>query len=560
MGLTSAMYTGLSGLNVNQFRIDTIGNNIANVNTTAFKGSRTIFQTQYSRLLTAGNGPNEFSGGVNPMQVGLGATIGATQKNMTQGSVETTGIASDMAIQGAGMFILARPDGQQVFTRDGSFSVDSANKLVSIDGNSVRGFGVDANFAIIPGTLTNLTIPLGTLTVARATTTVEMDGDLSASGTIATQGTILASQAFVDGGGGLATAGTALTDLRPATTPTSVAFTAGNTITVNGITRGGRTLPAQTFTIGQTGNTLGDFASWLQTVAGIQTGGGVPGNPGVTIENGQLVVRGNAGEANALTITANDITSNNPASALPFTFTETQSASGSGVFTSFTVYDSLGAPVNVQATFALESTPSTGPVWRFYLDAPDSNGVLQPVGTGTIAFDTRGNFVSATGNQFRIDRSGSGAASPQEITLDFSQLNGLSTVTSNIIMARQDGYPPGTLTNYSVGPDGTINGTFSNGLSRTLGQVALAVFPNPEAMIALSDNLYVAGPNTGTPTITSPGLLNAGTILGGALELSNVDLSSEFVGLITSSAGFQAASRVISTSSDMLDQLLLLAR
>jgi flagellar hook protein FlgE len=387
-----------------------------------------------------------------------------------------------------------------------------------------------------------------------------MDGDLSAAGTIATQGTQLDSQALVDGGSAAATGATALSDVRSAADPGTVLFGSGDVITVNGITRGGRAIPPQTFTVGQTGNTLGDFAAWLQGVAGIQTGAGLAGNPGIVIENGAIVVRGNASETNALTITGNDITSTNASSPLPFSFTEVTQANGSGVFTSFTVYDSLGNPVNIHATFALDSTPATGPVWRFYLDAPDGAGILRPVGTGTIAFDTRGNFISTSGNQFSIDRSGTGAASPQQITLDFSSLNGMSTIASNVIMAQQDGYPPGTLTNYGIGPDGTISGTFSNGLSRTLGQVALAVFPNPEAMIALPDNLYVAGPNTGTPTITSPGLQNAGTVLGGALELSNVDLSTEFVGLITSSAGFQAASRVISTSSDMLDQLLLIAR
>ena len=184
MGLTTAMYTGLSGMNVNQTRINTIGHNIANVNTTAFKSSRTLFQTQFSQLLALGNGPSNTSGGVNPTQVGLGAVVGATQKDFNPGSIETTGIASDLAIDGDGFFVLRRPSGQQVNTRDGSFLLDSDNRLVSMDGYAVRGFGVDENFNIQPTVLTDLVLPLGTLSIAEATENVVMDGDLSAAGTI----------------------------------------------------------------------------------------------------------------------------------------------------------------------------------------------------------------------------------------------------------------------------------------------------------------------------------------------------------------------------------------
>lgn len=558
MGLTTAMYTGLSGMNVNQTRIDTIGNNIANVNTTAFKGSRTLFQSQLSRLLSAGNGPSATSGGVNPTQVGLGAVVAATQRDMTSGSVETTGLNSDAAIQGSGFFIVQRPNGQQAYTRDGSFSVDTGNRLVTTDGFTVRGYGVDSNFSVIPGVLTDITIPRGSLTLARASQTVTMDGDLSAGGTIATQGSTTASQNMVDGGGGQAAAGTALTDLRSATAVGTPLFAAGDSITVSGMTRGGAVLPDRTFVVGADGNTLGDFAGWLQGAALIDTSAGVPGTPGVTVENGQLVIRSNAGESNALALNANTVR-NATGSSLPFAFTETAAANGSGIGSAFTVYDSLGNTVNVAATYTLESLAATGPVWRYYLSAPDGNGNLQTIGTGTVTFDNNGNFVSASGNQFNLDRTGTGATSPQQITLDFSNVNGLSTLSSELV-STQDGYPTGTLIDFGIGQDGTINGTFSNGLNRPLGQIALASFANPLGLLADSDNLYTEGPNSGTPLVTTPGAGPAGQLLGGALELSNVDLSREFIGLITSSAAFQASSRVISTSSDMLDQLLLIVR
>jgi flagellar hook protein FlgE len=560
MGLTTAMYTGLSGLNANQTRIETIGHNIANVNTTAFKGSRTLFQTQFAQTLSMGTPPSDTSGGTNPMQIGLGVLVGSTQRDPRGGSVETTGIPSDLAVEGAGYFIVQNAAGRDYYTRDGSFTLNANNELVTADGNRVRGFGTDQNFTIVPGTLQSLSVPLGQMSIARATGNVVMDGDLSAAEQIATQGSQQASQAMVDGGGAAVTTSTALTDVRSAADPGTVLFADGDVITVSGATRGGREVASQTFTVGTTGTTLGDFAAWLQSTLGIQTDSALAGSPGVTVDGGALVIRSNAGEPNAIEITANDVASSNAAAALPLQFTQTADAVGTGVFTSFTVYDSLGNPVQVNATFTLEDTPDTGPVWRYLLESPAGASTPATFGTGTVSFDTRGNFVSATGNQLSVDRAGTGAATPLAITLDFSGVNGQSTEVSNVIMADQDGFPPGTLNGFAVGTDGTITGIFSNGLSRTLGQVALATFSNEAGLVADSENRYSSGPNSGPPAVVAPGQLGAGTVKGGALEMSNVDLSREFIGLITSSTGFQAAGRVITVANEMLDQLLMTMR
>ena len=560
MGLTTAMYTGLSGMNANQTRISNIGHNIANVNTYAFKGSRTIFQTQLSYILSGGNGPTDTSGGVNPMQIGLGTTIGAIQKNFQPGSIENTGLPSDLAIDGEGFFIVNKADGTQAYTRDGAFTLDSNKKLVTADGYTVRGFGVDDAFTVQTGVLGDLTIPLGTQTIARATQNVTMDGDLSAAGSIATQGSTHTTQALVAGNGAAATASTLLADLRSATAPGTTLFADGNTITVSGLNRGDRQVPDQSFVIGTDGTTLGDFATWLEGILGIQAVAGVPGTPGVTIQNGQLVFNSNAGTQNGLTISPTDITSDNVGSAVPFTFTQTAQANGSSVTTSYTVYDSLGAPVVITTTFVMEQKTATGATWRYYVEAPEAAANERNLGTGTVSFDVNGNFVAATGNQFSVNRAASAAASPLVFTLDFAGVHGLSTKSSNIVMAEQDGYPPGTLVSFNVGQDGIINGVFSNGLTQNLGQVAIAVVPNQEGMIAEGDNLYLLGPNAGNVTVATAGQSGAGTIMGSALELSNVDLAAEFIGLITSSTAFSASSRVISTSSDMLDQLLLIVR
>ena len=146
MGLTSALYTGLSGLNSNQFRIDTIGDNIANVNTTAFKGSRAMFQTQFLQSLSLGAPPTAVQGGANPMQIGLGSVLGSVQRDCGAGSIETTGVPTDVAIEGDGFFIVRRSGQDLVYTRDGAFSLNAENRLVTADGMYVQGFGVDDGF------------------------------------------------------------------------------------------------------------------------------------------------------------------------------------------------------------------------------------------------------------------------------------------------------------------------------------------------------------------------------------------------------------------------------
>jgi len=216
--------------------------------------------------------------------------------------------------------------------------------------------------------------------------------------------------------------------------------------------------------------------------------------------------------------------------------------------------------VQVNLTYALEQLDGAGAVWRFYAEQANPDGTARALGTGTVAFDVQGNVINTTGNQFSIDRAAAGAASPLTFTVDMTGLHGLSTLQSNVVMAAQDGFPPGMLTNFGVGEDGSVMGIFSNGLTRTLGQVAVAVVPNPAGLVSDGQNTYLLGPNAGNPAILAPGQGSAGTILSGALELSNVDLSQEFIGLITSSTGFQASSRVITVSRDLLEQLLLVMR
>ncbi len=241
-------------------------------------------------------------------------------------------------------------------------------------------------------------------------------------------------------------------------------------------------------------------------------------------------------------------------------------AAGNSVYTNFTARDSLGSAVRVDLTMVLENTsPSGGATWRYYAESPDNVGGNRCIGTGLITVGANGTAAPGSSATVTIDRTGTGATTPMSISLDLSSLTGMAntgngTTKSSLAVTTQDGFAPGQLTNYSVGSDGLITGTFSNGLSQVLGQVVVGTFSNPAGLIRQTNNLYTEGPNSGQVAIATPDSLGAGRILAGALELSNVDLSREFIGLINASSGFSAASRVITTSNQLLNDLLMLMR
>lgn len=566
MGLTSAMMTGLSGLNTNQIRIDTIGDNVANINTTAFKGNRATFENQFALNLAGGTGPGPTSGGTNPSQLGLGAVLGSIQRSFQPGPIETTGVPTDLAIEGSGFFIVNGPGDRQMFTRDGTFKVDANKNLVTSQGFAVQGYGIDSAFNIVPGALTDLIIPLGTLSTARATSRAGLDGNLNANGTIATEGSVLATQVFQDGGGAPVTQATLLTQVYdPAAAGTPI-FAAGDVLTLANARKGGREIPQATFDV-TAATTMADLATFLQNNLGINTDPAAGGSPGVRVSTtnppgvGVLVIEGNVGEDNAIAMDLSTLRSTNVNHPTPFAFNQQQAANGESVFTSFIAYDSLGTPVQVDVTMTLDSKSTAGNTWRFYVESRGDTDATPVLGTtGTLTFDADGRLVATNNNTVQITRQDTGAVSPLQIALDFSNVTGLTSRDSTLVTTTQDGYASGTLSGFSVGTDGVVTGSFSNGLTRALGQVALATFTNPDGLTLGVNNMYAVGPNSGQPVITAPQTLGSGRVLSGALELSNVDLTREFIGLITATTGFSASGRVISTSNDLLNELLMIAR
>lgn len=177
-----SLYSGISGLQGHQQMMDVIGNNIANVNTIGFKGSRMTFQDAMSQTLSYGNGPVGLNGGVNPKQIGLGMTIGSIDTNFGQGVMQTTGMSTDLAIQGDGFFVVS--DGNtNSYTRAGAFQLDAQGNLLAQGGKYfVQGRMADANGDLLSGTpITNIQLPFGEKYPAKATDEMKFHCNLDAS-------------------------------------------------------------------------------------------------------------------------------------------------------------------------------------------------------------------------------------------------------------------------------------------------------------------------------------------------------------------------------------------
>ena len=198
MGLASALNTALTGLSAAETTIDVVGNNVANANTVGFKASEAVFATQFLQTQSLGSAPTGTSGGTNPRQVGLGTQVAAITPDFTQGTIEISSNASDLAIQGDGFFIVEAGQGEQLFTRNGIFSLNAENQLVTTTGHRLVGHGVDQNFTIQTTELVPLEIPVGSAAVAQATENVFLEGSLIPDGDVATTARIIESAILGD--------------------------------------------------------------------------------------------------------------------------------------------------------------------------------------------------------------------------------------------------------------------------------------------------------------------------------------------------------------------------
>ena len=346
--------------------------------------------------------------------------------------------------------------------------------------------------------------------------------------------------------------------------------------------KGGRALGLKDFEITST-STVQEFVDFIEAASGIQTvqvdaqnpiptsENNIAGEtgflvPGGSIEKGALRFVSNTGTLNSLDIdlTAFRLTTAAGVVSTPnLAFGKRQEAVGQSAASDFIVYDSLGIPVSVRVTAALESRVDGETVYRWYADSPDNqplSGSNVSLGTGLIKFDGNGHFVSTTNDKIAISRTDVPSVSPLQFNIDFSSVSGLAASKASLAATRQDGSEPGVLNSFVVGEDGGVRGVFSNGISRDLGKLQLARFSNAAGLEARGLNLYSAGVNTGLPIQGGPGENGIGNVVGGALELSNTDIGKDLIKLVLASTQYRGNSRVITTAQQLIDELLNLRR
>jgi len=571
-----SMFSGITGLRNFQLDMDVIGNNIANVNTVGFKASRVTFQTTLLQTLKAASAPQGNFGGTNAMQVGLGSKVATVDKIMSQGSFQNTGKKTDLAIQGDGFFVLSDGTGNY-YTRAGNFDLDTNGTLIqpstgykvqgweaSIDPETGRRY-VDTNKPI-----GDIIISAGMSMAAAATTKMELAGNLRAD--IGPQNFVMKVRDVSSG------------------TDYEVSFKFTKTRDDINARQGGDPFSSDqsyTWEADWNGDGVADATGYIifnefgRVVNAAVTSGG----SGDTISIG--------GDANIVIPTTGEPRFYEADDTSNFVVPEYVSPRYA---TSVQVYDSLGRPYNLYVEFVrLGRYDFDGDsvidfnnawTWRAYTDSGEEISYVNASGSpnfaagipytgGLLDFDTAGRISSmwgiyndASGNlvvdtsvelkriEFDASHNGDGKVG---IDIDFTSMTQYASPFSAVVNY-QNGNAEGSLQSFAINENGEIIGTFSDGLTDILGKIALAVFNNPAGLQEIGNSLYAQSPNSGLPLIGEPGSGGRGTIIPGALEMSNVDLAEEFTKMIIAQRGFQANARVITTADQILNELVNIRR
>jgi len=454
-----SMYSGVSGLQVHQVKMDIIGNNIANVNTVGFKGSKVTFQEVFAQTIKGAGAPQEGRGGTNPQQVGLGVGLSAISVQHTKGSTQITSNPTDIMIDGNGFFVVSNDDSgtNKFYTRAGNFSLDKLGYLVNPSGLKV----LDNNGVPVR-------INKSDTIEATPTTKIELTSNLNFN--------YDATEDFQ-------------ADYSIYTTTTDVYDSVGNKSVV-------------------------------------------------TIKFGQKFATP-AGTPQTETRSYRQVEISGPGTGTPFggLTEDTQAVPDPGTYAEF---DFEGNFVRLVTIPAADINTTT--------DEVTAGAVGSGVGVGTAV--TSNLVISQPG----IDDI--------TIAIDNDTFKNVThyAQTTDMKATPVDGNSAGALDSFAISSSGEVFGTYTNGERGTLATLGLADFDNAPGLMKIGGNLFTDTPNSGSPKFGVPGTGSFGQLAPGALEMSNVDLSQEFTDMITTQRGFQANSRVITTTDEMLQELVNLKR
>lgn len=495
----ASFYIPLTGLDADSTALNTIANNLSNMSTTGYKSQSVNFSDLfYQQIGEAGSG--------DPIQRGSGTQVCSIETDFSNGSPNSTGVDTNVALQGSGFFVVSN-GGNALLTRDGDFSLDQHGNLITSNGLSVMGFPAVNGLVNTNAPLAAIHIPVGEVEPPSATTTFGMTATLDSSADIG--GTLSGKIPVFDSLGNEYQA--TVTYTKTATNNWSYDITLPDTLTANSSIVGG--VNTQVYSFGSNGGTLATVDSSTNLTITGPNAGGVS-----TTINAPAVA---AGES--ISTYATDL--QNALNAAGITATVTANAG--------------------QLTISGANISTTGSVIQDPVPSASSSGSL--------TFDSNGNLVSPSTDIKGITFSGlADGASNMNLTWNLFDTTGASTLTqvdqtSAVSSTTQNGFASGNYTGFTIGSDGTVTTTFDNGQKLNIGQLALGNVVNLQGLENMGDGDYATTLASGSATIGTSGTSGLGSMHGGALEGSNVNISAEFSELIIAQRAFEANSKAVTT-------------
>ena len=554
--MSFALSAGVSGLQAHQKMLDVSGNNLANVNTTAFKASTITFSELLSETIKKASQPTSGVGGTNPQQMGSGVGVSSISPNMTQGNIVSTGNALDMAIEGEGYFVLS-DGGQYVYTRAGGFAVDADGNLVDPStGYHVQRIGSEGELEgfQVPGD-SNIHIPYDVAMPAKATTELIVSGNLSAdeSYDVTRTQVVNSNVSYTYNNGITATETTEIDQLDQYSGTLS-----SGTITISGYDKDGLEFDSGLTLAIDGSTTMGDLIDHLNN--------NVLDGSTASLVNGQIRITDDTSGYSKTDMTmsySGDGTLEMPA------YFEISTVGGEEVKSvNITVYDSQGGQHVISGAFVRSDSDNTWDMVLTSITGDISEITMLNRRIEDITFDASDSSYAGLGgtdsSEFVITFAHD-TSSPQTISINLGtagKLDGLTQFagSSTAVASEQDGYEAGSLSTVSVNNEGIVIGAFSNGIKKNIATLQISLFQNTAGLENIGSGYFIPSANSGEAIATQAMTGGAGTIQGGALEKSNADVATEFVNMIQAQNGFQANARTITVANEILQELTSLIR